>query len=86
MPYALFSLVDLAINLYILIVLARAVLSWIHVDPYHPLSRFLWSATEPVLSRIRRFLPTQFGGIDFSPVLLLLALSFLQRYIRIILR
>lgn len=85
MARALFQLLNLTIHLYTLIVLARVILSWVNPDPYHPVIRFLYRATDPVLHRINRIVMLQFGGIDFSPVILLIALSFLQRLLRMLL-
>ena len=66
--------------LYMWIVIARAVISWVNPDPYNPIVRFLVNATEPVLWRIRRALPAM-GGIDFSPMLLIVAILFLQSFL-----
>jgi len=82
---AIAQVVDLAFSIYLFMVVARALLSWVSPDPYNPIVRFLHSATDPVLYRIRRILPVQFGGIDFSPVVLLIALSFLQRMVKVLL-
>ncbi|PLX89237.1 MAG: YggT family protein [Desulfuromonas sp.] len=78
---ALARILDLVFNLYIFIVIARALVSWVNPDPYNPIVRFLHNATDPVLYRIRRLLPFQMGGIDFTPILLLLALSVLQQFL-----
>lgn len=78
---ALAGLVDLAFSLYIIILVARAVISWVNPDPNNPIVRFLHRATDPVLYRIQRIVPLQFGGIDFSPLVLLLILSVVQRFI-----
>lgn len=85
MARAFFQIIDLVIHLYILIVLARVVLSWVNPDPRHPAVRFLLRATDPVLNRISNVMPLRFGGVDFSPVILLIALSFLQRMLRMLL-
>lgn len=82
MARTLFQLLNLTIHFYIVIVLARVILSWVNPDPYHPVIRFLYRATDPVLNRINRVVTLQFGGFDFSPVLLVIALSFLQRLLR----
>jgi YggT family protein len=66
--------------LYMWIVIARAVISWVNPDPYNPVVRFLVNATEPVLWRIRRVLP-MLGGIDFSPMILIVAILFLQNFL-----
>lgn len=78
---AIAGLVDLAFSLYIIILVARAVISWVNPDPYNPIVRFLHRATDPVLYQIQRLIPLQFGGIDFSPLVLLLGLSFIQRIV-----
>jgi YggT family protein len=75
---------DLIIQLYIFIVIARAIVSWVNPDPYNPIVRFLCSVTDPVLYRLQRLLPLQFGGIDFSPIVLLLLLTFLKRIIYVV--
>lgn len=72
---------DLVIQLYIFIVIARVILSWVNPDPYNPIVRFLCSVTDPVLYRMQRLVPLQFGGIDFSPFVLLLALTFFKRVV-----
>jgi len=79
------QVVDLVFSIYTFIVIGRAIISWVNPDPYNPIVRFLHSATDPVLSRIRRILPLHFSGIDFSPIVLLLALSFLQRIVKVLL-
>ena len=59
-------------------IFARIILSWIpNVDFYHPVVRFLYSVTEPVLQPFRRLLPSM-GGIDFSPILVFLVLEFVR--------
>ena len=68
------KVLSLALSIYMWIIIARAVLSWVSPDPYNPIVRFLYQATDPVLDRLRRFLPLQFGGVDLTPVALLLAL------------
>jgi YggT family protein len=76
---AIYQVVDLVFTIYILIVVARAIISWVNPDPYNPIVRFLHNATDPVLYRIRKIIPLQFGGIDFSPVILLIGLSVLKQ-------
>lgn len=79
------DVINLACSVYVFIVLGRAIISWVNPDPYNPIVRFLHNATDPVLNRLRRWLPLQFGGIDFSPVVLLVALTFLQRMVKVLL-
>jgi YggT family protein len=65
---------------YSLVVLASVILSWIRLDPDNPIVKVVEAATEPVLAPIRKVLP-DFGGIDFSPMLLLFALRFLRNLV-----
>jgi len=66
------------IDLYSLIVLAAVVVSWTNVPREHPAVRFLDRLTEPLLGPIRKILPPM-GGVDFSPLVLLIALRLLTR-------
>jgi len=79
---AVIRILDLAFNIYIFIVIARALISWVSPDPYNPIVRFLHNATDPILYRLRRMLPIlQAGAFDFSPIVLLLLLSVAQQLI-----
>jgi len=78
---AVAQVLQVVLTLYLWIVIARAVISWVNPDPYNPIVRFLYSATEPVLSRLRRSLPLFAGGIDFSPIVVLLLILFLQAFL-----
>ena len=74
---ALASVIGLILNLYMWVIIARAVISWVNPDPYNPIVRFLYSVTDPVLLALRRRLPLYFGGIDFSPIIVILVIMFL---------
>ena len=79
---AVARVLEMALNIYWWIIIARAVLSWVNPDPYNPIVRFIYNATEPVLYRVRRTLPFAFiGGIDFSPVIVLAGILFLQLFL-----
>jgi YggT family protein len=78
---ALASVIGLVLNLYMWVIIARAVISWVNPDPYNPIVRFLYSVTDPVLLAIRRRLPLNFGGMDFSPIIVILVIMFLQRFV-----
>jgi len=69
------------LEIYKWIIIARAVISWVNPDPYNPIVRFLYSATEPVLYRIRRAVPLYAGGIDFSPIIVFVVIIFLQYFV-----
>jgi YggT family protein len=75
------KVLDITLTLYMWIIIARAVISWVNPDPYNPIVRFLNSVTEPVLYPIRRRLPISLGGIDFSPILVILAIIFVQAFL-----
>jgi YggT family protein len=69
------------LSFMIVVVIARAIISWVNPDPYNPIVRFLASATDPILYRIKRYLPLQVGVLDFAPLILLFALMFLQYFL-----
>lgn len=77
---AVAQIAHMIITVYIWIVVVSALISWVNPDPYNPVVRFLRGATDPVLYRIRQYLPV-FGGIDFSPFVLILALFFLDSFV-----
>ncbi len=78
---ALARILDVALNLYVWIIIIRALLSWVNPDPYNPIVRFLYRVTEPVLSPVRRWLPFRNFGIDISPVVVIGAIMFLQYFL-----
>ncbi|MCU4138324.1 MAG: Cytochrome b6 maturation protein CCB3/Ycf19 [Thermodesulfobacteria bacterium] len=74
------QLVDLFLTIYIWIIIARAIISWVNPDPYHPLVRFLYRVTEPVLAPVRRIIPP-IAGIDISPVIVIFVIFFIQNFL-----
>ena len=78
---AIAKVLDIVLTIFMWIVIARAVLSWVSPDPYNPIVRFIHKVTEPVLYQIRKRIPVNFGGIDFSPIIVFLAIIFLQRFV-----
>ncbi|RJP21446.1 MAG: YggT family protein [Deltaproteobacteria bacterium] len=78
---AVATIVDYALWAYMWAFILRAVLSWVSPDPYNPIVRALYSVTEPVLSVLRRRLPLFAGSIDFAPLVAVLIIVFLQRFI-----
>ena len=70
------------LSLYFWIVIIAAVLTWVRPDPYNPIVRTLRSLTEPVFYRVRKWLPfTYSSGMDFSPVVVLLAIELFNRIV-----
>ncbi len=78
---AVAQLIDFILGIYMWIIIGRAIVSWVNADPYNPIVRFLYEATEPLLGRIRRALPIQMGGLDFSPLILIMGIMFLQNFL-----
>ncbi|MGH7312342.1 MAG: YggT family protein [Candidatus Rokuibacteriota bacterium] len=74
-------ILELLLWAYFWIIIARAVLSWVSPDPFNPVVRFLYRATEPVLRPIRQRLPTMAMGLDLSPMVVLLAIYFLESFL-----
>ena len=70
--------VDIAFEVYIFILFARVICSWIRVNPYGKVFQFIFSLTEPLLAPIRRLMPKTML-LDFSPMILMLVLILLQR-------
>ncbi len=69
------------LNLYMWVVIARAVLSWVRPDPYNPIVRFVNNLVDPVTYRISRILPTRVGMVDISPIILIAIIWFLQEFL-----
>jgi YggT family protein len=75
---AVAKLLQLVLEVYFWIIIARAVLSWVSPDPFNPVVRFLYRVTEPVLRPIRYRLPTVAAGLDLSPVVVLLVIKLVE--------
>ena len=71
---------DYALSIFMWIVIARAILSWVSPDPYNPIVRFIYNVTEPVLYPIRRRMP-MIGGIDLSPIIVFFGVIFLKTFV-----
>ena len=78
---AIANVLNVVLWLYMWVIIARAVLSWVSPDPYNPIVRFINNVTEPVLYKIRSKVPLSFGGIDFSPIIAILIIYFLQSFV-----
>jgi YggT family protein len=78
---AIAAILHYAINGYMWIVIIRAVLSWVSPDPYNPIVRAISAMTDPVFRFLRRRLPLFAGTIDFTPMVVVLALMFLDMFL-----
>ena len=72
---------DMVLQLMVWILVIRALISWVNPDPFNPIVRFLTSVTDPLLVPLRRRIPLVAGAFDFSPIVLLLFLVFLQYFL-----
>lgn len=70
-----------ALRIYWWIVIAGVVVSWVNADPYNPIVRFINNVTEPVFYQVRKRLPVIFGGIDLSPIVVILAIHFMEVFL-----
>lgn len=77
---ALANVLAVILQLVMILVVVRAVISWFSPDPRNGLVRILTSATEPLLTPIRRFIPN-WGGVDWSPLIMILLVIFLQTFL-----
>ncbi len=68
-------LIYYAVNIYIILVVIRVLLSWVSPNPYTPVMRFLIKITDPLLVRARQIMPLTLGGLDFSPILAIIVLQ-----------
>ncbi len=78
---AIARIIDIGLTLYMWLIIIRAIISWVNPDPYNPIIRFLYSVTEPVLYQVRRLIPMKGIGIDFSPIIVILVIVFLQSFL-----
>jgi YggT family protein len=70
------------LELYTYVVIVAALISWVSPDPRNPIVRFLRQVTEPVFEPIRRYLPPwKTGGLDLSPLIVIIAIQFVERVI-----
>ena len=79
---ALVEFINWLVWLYSMIIIAAALISWVSPDPRNPIVVFLRQITEPVLAPVRRLVPPwRTGGLDLSPVIVLIAIQFLERVV-----
>ncbi len=78
---AIAEVINIILTLYMYVIIARAILSWVSPDPYNPIVQMLYKVTEPVLNPIRRIVPTWKAGLDLSPMIVILIIFFLKRFL-----
>ena len=80
MSFYIIVIVNTAFTVLIWLIIGRCILSFVSHNPYQPIIKFVYDITEPIMSPFRRLLPSA-GGIDFSPILAILALSLVQNLV-----
>lgn len=78
---ALARVLSYALNIYMWVIIIRALISWVNPDPYNPIVQFLYRITEPVLAPIRRLIPIYRIGIDISPIIVIMIIYFLENFL-----
>ena len=79
--YRLVDYVGWLLGLYTWVIIAAALISWVNPDPYNPIVQLLRRVTEPVLRPIRQVLSRYQTGLDFSPLVAILIIQFIQRVV-----
>ncbi len=75
------EVLNIVLEIYTWVIIIAAIISWVNPDPYNPLVRFLHRVTAPVLTPVRRLVGGRLGPIDISPLLVIFAIMFLQRFL-----
>jgi len=78
---AVAKIIHIVLNIYMWVIIARALISWVNPDPYNQIVQFLYRVTEPVLAQVRRWLPFGRMGIDISPIIVILVIYFLDEFL-----
>lgn len=78
---ALAKVIDIVLTVYMWIIVARALISWVNPDPGNKIVIFLYRVTEPMLTPIHRIIPRHNLPIDFAPLVVLLVIIFLQYFL-----
>lgn len=79
--FAVAQVLNYVLWAYLWILVGRFVISLVNADYDNPIVRFLYAATEPVLERVRQRIPVFVGGWDLSPLVVWIAIIFLQRFL-----
>ncbi|MFN3480348.1 MAG: YggT family protein [Thermodesulfovibrionales bacterium] len=78
---AIANVLDIALSVYMWVIIIAALISWVNPDPYNPIVRFLYSVTDPVLRPIRNMIGYRLGPIDISPLIVILVIIFIRRFL-----
>lgn len=76
------DILDMVIRAYIFVIIAAALISWVRPDPFNPIVQLLYRLSAPAYNLVRKLrIPTIFGGIDIAPIIILLGLEFISRFV-----
>jgi len=75
------QVLDIVLSAYLLILIARVVVSWVNANPFNPVVHFLYNVTEPILEKVRQTVPVNFGGFDLSPIIVWIGIVFVKRFL-----
>ncbi len=79
--YAVAKVLGVVLDLLMLLIIIRALISWVNPDPYNPIVQFLNRVTEPILEPLRRMIPMHNIGIDISPIIAWLLIMFTKAFL-----
>ena len=77
---AIATILNMAINIYMWIIIIAALITWVRPDPYNPIVVILNRLTEPLYAKIRRYIPMVISGIDLTPIVVILVLQFINLF------
>ena len=75
------AVVEIILTLMMWLIFIRAILSWVSPDPFNPIVSFFYQVTEPILTPIRRLIPSSFGRVDLSAMIAFFLIIFLQNFL-----
>lgn len=78
---AIAKILNILLGIYKWIIIIAALISWVNPDPYNPIVRFLYSVTDPVLRPIRRLIGHSLGPVDISPLIVIIVIIFVQKFL-----
>jgi YggT family protein len=78
---AIAQILSMVITIYTWVIIIAALITWVKPDPYNPIVQILSRLTEPVYAWLRRFIPTVIAGVDIAPIIVIIALQFINLFL-----
>jgi len=72
------TFIHIGLMIYMWCIIIRAIISWLSPDPHNPAVQLLYKITDPVFNRVRQLIPLDFGGLDFSPIIVIFIIFFID--------